>query len=81
MSAKSTLTLEDEKKEAIRLNHLMHVQKELVTREVNKATNLIKAYKTEKAAKSSLTRTTTEAAFKSLEVAEQEVISTMSLSC
>ena len=47
-STQSTLTLEDEKKEAIRLNHLMHIQKGLVTREVNKATNLIKEYKTEK---------------------------------
>ena len=73
-STQSTLTLEDEKKEAIRLNRLMHIQKGLVTREVNKATNLIKEYKTEKAAKSSLTRTTAEAAFKSLEVAEEKVM-------
>ena len=59
-STQSTLTLEDEKKEAIRLNRLMHIQKGLVTREVNKATNLIKEFKTEKAAKSTLTRTMAE---------------------
>ena len=42
----------------------MHVQKGLITRAGNKATNLIKEYITEKSAKSSFTRSTAEAALK-----------------
>ena len=47
-------------------------QKRQVTRAVNKATNLIAEFKTEKAANSILTRSTAEATQKSLEVAEEK---------
>jgi len=71
MSAQSTL--EADKLEATRLNCLMLSRKGQVTKAVNKATNLITEFKTDKAVNSILTSKTAEAAQKSLKVAEEKV--------